>query len=194
MGPLYYTQSYTWSVLVSFSQPFRDSAVGEVYRSKVRLQNLDLWLVGTLTHKNTYNFNRKALRFSSLWDPKMSFMHMRMPDLSEYDLYVIITSLPTRGCVIGVRPFTPEASPRHVLNVMELLSLIFSFFLLKCGFYRFRTNRWPTTVNNQHKYCKQSEIKSQNQESGSKTRGFDLSSSSSSWSFTVASHVPLDDR
>ena len=141
MGPLYYTQSYTWSVLVSFSQPFRDSAVGEVYRSKVRLQNLDLWLVGTLTHKNTYNFNRKALRFSSLWDPKMSFMHMRMPDLSEYDLYVIITSLPTRGCVIGVRPFTPEASPRHVLNVMELLSLIFSFFLLKCGFYRFRTNR-----------------------------------------------------
>ena len=59
----------------------------------------------------------------------------------------------------------------------------FHFFLRECGFYRFKTNRRSTTTNNKHKYRKQSEMKSQNQESGSKTLGFDLSSSSSSWPF-----------
>ena len=52
----------------------------------------------------------------------------------------------------------------------------FRFFLRECGFYRFKTNRRSTTINKKHKYRKQSEIKSQNQEgSGSKTRGFALS-------------------
>ena len=79
------------------------------------------------------------------------------------------------------RPFTPEASRRHVLNVYGVVVVeFFYFFLRECGFYRFKTNRRSTTTNNKHKYRKQSEIKSQNQESGSKTRGFDLSSSSSS--------------
>ena len=92
------------------------------------------------------------------------------------------------------RSFTPEASRRHVLNVYGVVVVeFFYFFLRECGFYRFETNRRSTTTNNKHKYRKQSEIKSQNQESGSKTRGFDLSSSSSSLPFAVASHVPLDD-
>ena len=79
----------------------------------------------------------------------MLFMHMRMPDLSEYDLYVIVTSFPKRGCVIGVRPFTPEASPRHVLNVCGVVVVdFFHFFLRECGFYRSKTNRRQTTINN----------------------------------------------
>ena len=76
----------------------------------------------------------------------------------------------------------------------------FVFFLRECGFYRFKTNRRSTTINKKHKYRKQSEIKSQNQEgSGSKTCGFALSVSefvslsSSSWPFAVASHAQLDD-
>ena len=79
------------------------------------------------------------------------------------------------------RPFTPEASRRHVLNVYGVVVVdFFHFFLRECGSYRFKTNRRSATTNKKHKYRKQSEIKSQNQESGSKTRGFDLSSSSSS--------------
>ena len=61
----------------------------------------------------------------------MLFMHMRLPDLSEYDLYVIVTSFPKRDCVIGVRPFTPEASPRHVLNVCGVV--VVDFFIFFCG-------------------------------------------------------------
>ena len=82
---------------------------------------------------------------------------------------------------------------------MELLSLIFSFFSAGMWLLPFKTNRRLTTTNNKHKYRKQSEMKSQNQESGSKTRGFDLSSTVQVQAvdrlldFAVASRVPLDD-
>ena len=60
------------------------------------------------------------------------------------------------------RPFTPEASRRHVLNVYGVVVVdFFIFFLRECGFYRFKTNRRSTTTNNKHKYRKQSEIKNQ---------------------------------
>ena len=64
-------------------------------------------------------------------------MHMRMPDLSEYDLHVV-TSFPKRGCVIGVRPFTPEASPRHVLNDCGVVVVDFSFFSAGMWFLPFQ--------------------------------------------------------
>ena len=79
--------------------------------------------------------------------------------------------------VVSLASFTPEASRRHVLNVGGVVVVnFFVFFLRECGFYRLKTNRRSTTINKKHKYRKQSEIKSQNQEgSGSKTCGFALS-------------------
>ena len=63
------------------------------------------------------------------------------------------------------RPFTPEASRRHVLNVYGVVVVeFFHFFLRECGFYRFKTNRRSTTTNTNIANKVKSRVKIKNQD------------------------------
>ena len=112
-----------------------------------------------------------SVKITNIFSGNLNGTHER----TGTEQYVIATSFPKRGCVIGVLHTWSIEAPCFE-RWWSCCRWFFRFFLRECGFYRFKTNRRSTTINKKHKYRKQSEIKSQNQKgSGSKTCGFALS-------------------